>query len=174
MPRTAAPPRTANAALSFHIERCPRRLPIASAVKYERPAIASTGCTAQSPTFTSHDVGAAALERVCAVVPQLKTSSSQAAAWICHPIVSRTKAVGDSSASSGASLTPPPLHCPTSKLPEIEAATVPLLRHVVLGFLSPRRAALWSDRLRQRAQYGRRAFRCHPRRRVHRRPLHRT
>ena len=96
-------------------------MPIASAVKYERPAIAST---AQSPTFTSHDVGAAALERVCAVVPQLKTSSAEAAAWICHPIVSHTKAVGGSAASSGASLTPPPLRCPKPKLPKIEADTV--------------------------------------------------
>ena len=112
MPRTAAPPRTANAALSFHIERCPRRLPIASAVKYERPAIVST---AQSPTFTSHDVGAAALERVCAVVPhpQLKTSSAEAAAWICHPIISHTKAVGGSAASSDAA---------TTAVPESEAA----------------------------------------------------
>ena len=118
MPRIAAPPRTANAALSFYIHRCPCRLPIASAVKYERPAIAST---APSPTFTSHDVGAAALERVCARrATAQKVFVGSCPAWICPTQLSAIRRRWAAPRPELRRL----LDAATTALPDIEAATV--------------------------------------------------
>ena len=84
--------------------------------------------TARSPTFTSHavsgTVSAAALERACAGVPQLRKSSTQAAALNRHPIVNHVKAAGGCTTYCGASFVPFPLRVSISKPPEIEADTV--------------------------------------------------
>ena len=63
---------------------------------------------------------------------------------IFHSIVTYAKAIGVTLTSSGACLTPLPLRCPISKLPEIEAGTVQyiLLKQVQRGGASRRPASL--------------------------------